>query len=357
MARPGESSSLAVALNNQPPNLVDKSLCLIDDECMQSSADSTTKPLNFAGMILITVLIFCLTYISVYGAHHEIVDVKALAAGDIDRMHADFMNGKAESPTQYRPLSYRLAELTRPIYSGDLFLTYLLNRFIFTFLSGLLLMRFLKRYLGFTWALAGTAFFYAMLPWAYLGYHHQPADPINLFLFILAYNLVADGKPWWLVPVVGIGMANRETVILLPVFDLLLSIDKRPIGGHLLRFGLSIISGLVVYAIIYSHYGPRAHPDPFIMLWTNLRDPWLIGSAFVFLLPPLVIALAGWGGMPRFHRRAFYFSILFIANYLVFGYFREMRLFTPILPLLLLCALHNIKRWFEPLGTVPKRPF
>jgi len=313
---------------------------------MQTPADSRTNRLNLPRMILITALIFCLSYISVYGAHLEIVDIRALAAGDIDRMHNEVINGNADSPTQYRPLSYWFAELTKFICSGNIFLTYLMNRFLFTFLAGLLLMRFFRRYLGFTWAFAGTIYFYAVLPWAYLGYHHQPADPINLFLFLLAYNAIVGGKPWWLILIVCVGMTNRETVILLPFLDLLANIDKRPIGGHILRFGLSIILAVAVYGAVYLHYGPREHPDPFIMVWRNLHDPLLIKSAAVFLLPPLVIALVGWGSMPLLHRRMFYFSFLFIIYYFMFGYFREMRLFTPILPLILLCALHNMKGWF-----------
>jgi hypothetical protein len=277
----------------------------------------------------------------------EIVDVKALAAGDIERMHNKVIQGNEYSPTQYRPLAYWLAEATRPIYSGDIFLTYLMNRFIFTFFAGLLLMRLLRRHLGFAWAFAGTAYFYAVLPWAYLGYHHQPSDPINLFLFLLAYNAISDGRPWWSVLIVCVGMTNRETVILIPFLDLLTNIDKRPVGGHISRFCIGIIFGLAVYAAIYSHYGPREHPDPFFMLWKNLHDPSLIISAAVFLLPPLVAALGGWGKMPQRFRRMIYFSFLFIAYYFLFGYFREMRLFTPILPLLLLCAMHNIKRWFN----------
>jgi hypothetical protein len=312
------------------------------------ASGSERKPPGMSSLewVIIVVLLLALTFISVYGAHSEIVDIRALAAGDIDRMHNEVISGHAVSPTQYRVGAYWLAEVMKPLFHGDLFAVYQFQRFIFTFLAGILLAMFLRRFLDASWALAGVMYFYAALPWAYLGYHHQPADPINLFLFLLAYNVVVAGCNWWLIPIVAAGVVNRETVLLLPIFDFVIHYDRRPYGGHFLRIALEVIAGIVVYAGLYLHFGPRAHPDAFIMIGKNLRDPLMYLSMLVFILPIFVLAIWRWHTLDAFPRRCIIFAIIFTAFYFVFGYLREMRLMTPIIPLLLVPALMNLKTWF-----------
>jgi hypothetical protein len=288
-----------------------------------------------------------MAYISVFGAHMEIVDIRALLAGDIDRVHAQVISGEAVSPIQYRIGSYWLAQSIRPLFADDLFRTYLNLRFFFTFLSALMLMRFLRCHVGYGWAFGGTAYFFALLPWAYLGYHHQPADPINLFFFMLGYLAIACGRPWYIIPVVAIGALNRETIMLLPIFDLILNYDRRPVGGHIFRVALSIVAGLAVYGAVYAYFGPREHPDPLFMFAINVRDPLIMISFGVFILPPLAIALAGWRGLGEFGRRALVFSIFFICFIFMFGLFHEMRLFMPILPLVILVAMQSLQGWFK----------
>lgn len=294
------------------------------------------------------VIIFCMSYISVFGTHHEIVDRRADSAGDIIRMHEEVISGNAKSPIQYRIGSYWLAEKTKSFYGGSLLRTYQNHRFIFTFLSGMLLIILVRRFFKPGWAFAGMAYFFALLPWAYLGYHHQPADPINLFFFLLAYMAITAGRPWWIIPIVAIGMLNRETIILIPIFDLILNYDKRPIGGHLIRIIAGIIIGLAVYAAIYGHFGAKEHTDePLIMIAKNLNDPAIVFSFGVFLLIPMILSFAGWRNLTTFMRRGLIFSCFFILFYFIFGLFHEMRLLIPILPLIILTTLHSIKGWFE----------
>lgn len=306
---------------------------------------ATMTPREWLVWVLI---IFCLTYISVFGTHMEIVDRRAQYAGDIDRLHNEVISGEAVSPIQYRIGSYWLAEKTKSLYGGSLQRTYQNHRFWFTFLSALLFICFLRRFLKPGWAFAGMAYFFALLPWAYIGYHHQPADPINLFMFMLGLAAIAHNKPWWLIPIVGIGMFNRETVILLPIFDLVLNYDKRPIGGLVIRTALSIVIGLAVYAAIYAYFGAGDHPDNFIMLATNLMDPLIILSFGIFLVVPLILSFTGWKHHTQFIRRGLIFSVFFLCFYLVLGLFHEMRLFFPILPLVILAVISSLRGWFEP---------
>jgi hypothetical protein len=292
-------------------------------------------------------LILCLTVISVYGAHMFIADERADNAGDFDRMHANVLTGNAESPTQYRIGSYLLAHWIAPLFDGKLLWAYSFLRFIFTLASGILLYAFLRRYLEPGWAFGAMAYFYALLPWAYIGYHHQPADPVNLFIFLLGYSAVCSGRPWWLLLIVPVGMVNRETVILLPLFDLLMNFDRKPLGSLPIRAMISIIAGLFVYYLIFSFFGPRDHPDEFIMLYENLRDPLIVLSFGIFLLPLLILSIAGWKHQDTFARRAFGYSVFIIVFYFIFGKFHEMRLFLPILPLLVLTTIRSIQGFTE----------
>ncbi len=304
---------------------------------------SGTKPPRLTAPEILAVALACAVF-SYVAAFAHLVMVDSRAANDIDRYHNEVLTGQADSPMQYRPGAYLLAESMRKAFNIDLVRTYYLERMFFYFTTGLLIFAFFRRFLSIGWALAGIGWFYAVLPFTYIGYGHQPADPINATFYAIAYLAAASGMPLWIFPTIALGAFFRETVILLPVINLFVEYGRRPIGGVIVRFMIGIAVALLVIYAIRTLYGPRPHPDEWIMIGTNLEQSgrWIWGLIILAGLPS-VLTIWGWRGLDTFHKRSILFAVLFLVIHFVFGRFGETRLYLPILPLFISAAINALK--------------
>jgi len=266
------------------------------------------------------------------------------AALNIEEDHNKVLSGEADSPMQYRPGAYLVAEGFRYAFKGNLIKAYYVERMLFSFTAGFVIFLFFRRFLTTGWALAGVGWFYAILPFTYQGYWLQPADPINATFYALAYLASASGLPLWITPLAAVGALFRETVILLPVFNLIAEFGKRPIDRVLVRFIVGIGATVFVIIAIQSIYGPRAHPDPWIMVGNNLKDSWRwIWGLIILIGPSSALAIWGWRGLGTFHKRSLLFAAMFLIIHFIFGRFGETRLYLPVLPLFILAALNGLK--------------
>lgn len=294
---------------------------------------------------------------SYIAAFTHFIMVDRHAAFNIEQDHDKVLSGDADSPMQYRPGAYLVAEgfrkafdrfldaeAFRKAFGGFLTGAYFFERMLFCFTAGFVIFLFFRRFLTTGWALAGVGWFYAILPFTYQGYWLQPGDPINATFYALAYLASASGLPLWIIPTVGIGALFRETVILLPVFNLMIEYGKRPLGGSILRCIVGIIAAIVIIYAIQSIYGPRPHPDPWIMVGNNLKDSWRwIWGLIVLIGLPTALAIWGWRGLGAFHKRGLLFAAMFLIIHFIFGRFGETRLYLPVLPLFILAALNGLK--------------
>jgi len=307
------------------------------------SEASSTKPSRLTATEILAVAFACAVF-SYVAAFAHLVMVDGRAANDIVRYHNEVLTGQADSPMQYRPGAYLLAETMRKAFRTDLVRTYNLERMFFYFTTGLLIFMFFRKFLNTAWALAGIGWFYAVLPFTYIGYGHQPADPINATFYALVYLAAASGMPLWIFPTIALGAFFRETVILLPVFNFFIEYGKRPIGGVIVRFLIGIAVAFLLILAIRHFYGTRPHPDDWIMIGTNLEQSWRwIWGLIILVGLPSALTIRGWRGLGTFHKRAVLFAALFLVIHFVFGRFGETRLYLPVLPLFILAAINALK--------------
>jgi hypothetical protein len=254
--------------------------------------------------------------------------------------HVSIIAGNFLSPDQYRILTYALAEglvrLGAPIHSA-----HEIWRVLFTSLSLFVFYRYARGWFSPLVALMGMFMLAAAMPLTYVYYMFQVTDPLNMLVFFLAFWAIRERRDGWLVPLVGIGMFNRESPILIPVFYLAIRWGQPWRQWLPMCIGLLVLATAVYFGLRIA-YGPKlpcCSTDPLEHLEVNFTD-W---RAYVDALGVLNVALwggwIGWRRRPQFLRRAALVVPLFLVPYLLYGTVREARYYLPILAILIPMAL------------------
>src|SRR5207245_2713127 len=147
-------------------------------------------------------------------------------------------------------------------------------------------------------AVLGTFMLAAVIPLTYVYYMMQVTDPLNMLVFFLAFWAMRDGRDALLVPLVGIGMLNRETPLLIPAFYLAARWGRRWKEWLPLLTATTALA-VAVYLGLRLAYGPIpacCSDTPLQHLAINFTD-W---RAYVDALGVLNLSLWGaWLGWPR----------------------------------------------------------
>jgi hypothetical protein len=263
--------------------------------------------------------------------------------------HARVIAGTFDSPDQYRIMTYALAEglvrLGVPVHSA-----HEIWRVIFTATALFVFYRFVRGWFPPLQAALGMFMVAAAIPLTYVYYMMQVSDPLNTLIFFLAFWAMREQRDLWLLPLVGVGMLNRESPLMLPVFYMAVRWGQpwRSWIGLLLATTLLAIG---VYFGLRLWIGPRppcCSTDPIEHLLINFTD-W---RAYVDALGVLNIALwAGWLGWrrrPAFLRRAALVVPVFLIPYLMFGTVREARYYLPVLAVLVPMTLFYLREQASP---------
>jgi hypothetical protein len=254
--------------------------------------------------------------------------------------HVRVIAGTFHSPDQYRILTYALAEglvrLGLPVHSA-----HEVWRVIFTGASLIVFYRYARGWFSPLVALLGMFMLAAAVPLTYVYYMMQVSDPLNMLVFFLAFWAMRDRRDLWLVPLVGIGMLNRESPVLIPLFYAAVSWG-RPWRQWVPLFAATMLLAAGVYFGLRLVYGPKppcCSTDPLEHLLINFTD-W---RAYLDALGVLNIALwggwLGWQRRPSFLRRTALLVPVFLLPYLMFGTVREARYYLPVLAVLIPMAL------------------
>ncbi len=256
--------------------------------------------------------------------------------------HASIIAGTFFAPDQYRILTYALAEglmrLGLPIHSA-----HEVWRVAFTSASLYVLYRYLLGWFSPLAALTGFFVAAAAIPLTYVYYMMQVTDPLNMLVFFLAFWAMREERDRWLLPLVLVGMLNRESPAIIPVFYAAVRWG-RPIRAWLPWCVLLCLAAAFVYFGLRLAIGPKPPTGayaagPVHNLLVNFTD-W---RAYVDVLGVLNMSLwgawIGWRRRPQFLRRTLLVAPLFVIPYLMFGTVRESRYYLPLLaivvPLLL----------------------
>ncbi|MBI4397311.1 MAG: hypothetical protein HY548_09460 [Elusimicrobia bacterium] len=275
------------------------------------------------------------------GVHSRLLDGPAIEARR--ELHAQVLHNTAPAPLQYRVLTCYAAEgiqrLGRALGFQDPFqASYLILRWVFTFVAAFLLHRFLLIYLPLPLALAGTVLALAWMPFTYINYYMQETDPLNMVFFLLGYDLIRRRKDAAFAALLPVAMINRETPVLLPLAWLLYRWDEEAVPATAAKFGAFCALAFGAYFGLRFVFGHHTAYAEFNDLSLNLRS-FRSYLYFFLLFAPLVLpALNGLHRKPKFLRRLAVFLPYFLVFHFVIPIFQETRLFLPIFPIFIALA-------------------
>ncbi len=275
--------------------------------------------------------------------------------------HNAIIANQGPYPEQYRFLSFFLAEgLMRLGLPFDW--AHAALRWLFTSASLFVFYRYLTAWFDPLVALLGYFMFAAVLPFTYLFYGMQVTDPLNMLVFLLAFWAIRDGKDAWLFPLVVLGMLNRETVLMIPLLYACVRFDQTSPRRWLWRAAVLAIIAAAIYAGLRFVFGLKAPYAPSGLgavsgFWHRNAARWTGWvQALAFFNLALLYAWRHLERRPVFLRRALLLVPPFLAIHLSVGNLREIRLFLPLLPVLIPLTLMELTQSHtdELAGTVRK---
>ena len=260
--------------------------------------------------------------------------------------HTSVIAGTYVAPVQYRILTYALAEgLVRiglPIHSA-----HEVWRVIFTALSLFVLYRFLRGWFSPLPSLLGMFMLAAIIPLTYVYYMMGVTDPLNMLVFFLAFWAIREGRDVWLIPLVAVGMLNRESPILIPLFYVAVRWGE-PFGQWLTVFVGASAAAVGVFLGLHLVYRPVCCDYSVLeAIVVNLTDWRAYLDAIVVFNIGLWGTWIGWRRRPEFLRRVSLMVPVFILPYLLQGTVRESRYWLPLLgiviPMVLLYLIELLR--------------
>lgn len=218
-------------------------------------------------------------------------------------------------------------------------------RWLFTSASLFVFYRYLAAWFEPLTSLLGYFMLAAVLPFTYLFYGMQVTDPLNMLVFFLAFWAIRDGWDAWLFPLVAVGMLNRETVLLIPLLYACVRFGQVPLGRWVWRAAALAIVAAGIYAGLRFVFGLKTPYAPSGLKGYLLRNAtrwtgWVQALAFFNLA--LFYAWRHLGQRPTFLRRSLLIVPVFLAIHLSIGNLREIRLFLPLLPVLIPLTLMEL---------------
>jgi hypothetical protein len=268
-------------------------------------------------------------------------EVEASAPTLRELEHIQAIHGVVRAPLRYRPLAFWMTEVVRRATGAPYLVTDFYLRMLFLFFCALAFHGYLRRWLDVPATVLGVVLLFALMPAVYWQDYHRLYDFVNLLVFILGYTLIRAKRDWWLVPLLAVGMFNRETTVMLVVVYFFVRWGELPAGTVLLRTALLglLCMGIYVGLRVAYGYAPWYHWDE---LRENPFDPQTYLYPLLFFNAFWVLAFLDWKTKPRFLRRAMWMVPVFFAIHFVVGYVREVRLFLPLVPLFIPLGLLSL---------------
>jgi len=288
-------------------------------------------------LILITLYTLFLSYISLVEYYKVISPILNSWTG----WHQSHIDGMAPAPLQFRVLSFMIPEFFSHLIHAPIKYIYLAEKFTFTWLSFLLYYYFAKQYLPKHMAIILITVFSLIYNLTILA-HFQPAEEINLFLFILAFFTITKQRTDLFLLIIFVAIFNKSTtVFLIPIYFLYHYLNAMPLKRNILNATLATIILFSVYFAIRLWYG--LDREYWGGLWqygynfNELIKIHLYSYHFLFItFIPLYFILKSWHIQPNIVKSvAIMFPLFFIGHFLI-SRLEEFRTFLPIGTILLL---------------------
>lgn len=257
---------------------------------------------------------------------------------------------------QSRLLQFLIPECLRTWLHVSIPDAYLIQRWLFMFLTFEFFHVFLRKWFPRSGAFAGVAFMAAMLPLTYFN-QLQESAPLLSLTFLLCLWSIRAGADLLFCLTMFVGALNNETVLILSLAYLAVNLHSG--RGNLIRVGLrtALLSAPGWLAVGVIRYITRDSPR-LCQWWTldfNLhfmradlsRSPLrLYESTFLYVFLVFgafwVYAFLGWSSKDRFLRRASVIIPPFLVIHMITGIISEVRLMVPLSFLIIPMAMQYL---------------
>lgn len=270
--------------------------------------------------------------------------------GRLGGWHLSVINGEAPAPDQYRLLTPMLAHtlyvFTDPGSSDEglrnLRYAYLALHAVAFTVAGLFFVAFSRRWLSESASLLACALLMAIAAIANLRGQIQVADPMNLMFVTVGLWAIAHGRFWPLLVAIFLGALNRESILVLLGYFVLIQWPrpKRELASEAL---VVTLAWGAAYGLVRGIYGMRPYSVEVVMLPYNLESAWRWAPPLLLMAPLLIAALqrpiAQW---PPALTRATLVIPPYLLLHLVIARLEEVRLFLPLLPVLIVLAVGSV---------------
>ncbi len=208
--------------------------------------------------------------------------------------------------------------------------------------AGLFFVAFSRRWLSESASLLACALLMAIAAIANLRGQIQVADPMNLMFVTVGLWAIAHGRFWPLLVAIFLGALNRESILVLLGYFVLIQWPrpKRELASEAL---VVTLAWGAAYGLVRGIYGMRPYSVEVVMLPYNLESAWRWAPPLLLMAPLLIAALqrpiAQW---PPALTRATLVIPPYLLLHLVIARLEEVRLFLPLLPVLIVLAVGSV---------------
>ncbi|MGM0493976.1 MAG: hypothetical protein ACQER1_13625 [Armatimonadota bacterium] len=312
---------------------------------MPGEGSERTGPRTIAGMSVgAAALVVLLAVVAAVGWSNVLHEQRLLG------WHKSMIEASAAAPDQYRMLTPLLADTIFSFTAPDTVEQALLNlrhaylavHIVAFAVAGLFFVGFCRRWLSPSGSLLCCALLMAVASVSNLRGQIQVADPMNLMFVMIGLWAIQRRITWLLVAAIMLGAVNRESVLVLMGYFVLME-WPRPKRSVLLTAALLTIAWGVAYGAMRAGYGMRAYYVDVVMLEYNVAGFWRWAPPLLIMLPLLVAALKRpikeWPGPLR---RATLAIPPYLLLHLIIARVEEVRLFLPLLPILIPLAVLGV---------------
>jgi hypothetical protein len=283
------------------------------------------------------------------GLYFVAIDLQARAF--IYSQQQNVIGGTAGSPYRYRVLVPLLLEAGTRAFSGitSREVAFLQASLVYDCVGFTLqlcaLYALLRQFFSSAHAFVGLTFTSGVTVLTLSYFTYQPWSIVEVALFALGFLLAHQGRWRWVSVTVVLASLNRETGVFLPLALLLASLEEiKPFNRSTLQrllqrpetrwsLGLVIVSTAIFAGLRLVRGGAEAvDPLPFVLsrnldrnnlIAAGLAIPLVLGIGWFFALRGLMFA-------PPFLRRLARVVPLYLAAFLIWGWWREVRILTTL---------------------------
>ena len=265
--------------------------------------------------------------------------------GNLISNHKQLLAFTYTNNEQSRILQFQIPEFFHNIFHISIIDAYILQRWLFVFLSLVVFHFFLRAWYTPLRAFANVMTLLAIMPFTYFN-HLQESAPLLMLTFILGMWAIREGKAVAFSFICLVGVLNNETMLILTIlwfFCHLHSFHPKAILD--VGFKTFLIGVPALAALLYIRYLTRDNPhlgEPFT-LYKNINKISLGLSSsplkwyrhvylnIILIFGPMWL-YAFWAprSKPEFFRKCLYFLPFFIVPHFLTGVIYEVRQMIPI---------------------------